>query len=274
MVNTVTGADIRQAIRDLGLSSSPICVHSSLRSFGEVDGGADTVVDSLLAEGCTMMVPTFSYDFGIMPPPDMRPARNGWQYESDGEEMSAGSARIFTPACNEIHESMGVIPRTLLLRKDRLRGQHPLSSFSALGPLSAELIATQRPLRVFAPFEALIAQGGSIILMGVGLTRLTLLHYAEQRAGRASFRRWANDADGQPMMVEIGGCSDGFGELQDSLLPIIRRVRVGMSDWLVLPAQETAELAASAITAQPEITHCPDAACERCDDAELGGPIV
>jgi aminoglycoside N3'-acetyltransferase len=36
----VTTSDIRLAIRNLGLAGRPLCVHSSLRSFGWVEGGA------------------------------------------------------------------------------------------------------------------------------------------------------------------------------------------------------------------------------------------
>ena len=274
MAPNIAKEDIRQAISDLGLAGQPLCVHSSLRSFGHVDGGADAVLQGLLAECCTVMAPTFSYNFAVMPPKHMRPARNGTQYESDWAYLTEGDAKIFTPECNEIHESMGAIPRALLTMPQRRRGQPALCSFAAIGSQADELIAPQQPLHVFAPFEALIAQGGFVILMGVGFTRFTLLHYAEQLAGRHSFRRWANGADGQPAMVEVGGCSDGFGPLEESLAPIIRRIQVGQSAWMVLKAQEAAELAARVILANPGITHCPDAGCERCRDAELGGPII
>jgi len=64
----VQGDDIRQAVRDLGLAARPLCVHASLRSFGSVEGGARAVVDGLLAEGCTVLVPTFSWGFAVRPP--------------------------------------------------------------------------------------------------------------------------------------------------------------------------------------------------------------
>ena len=35
----VTTGDIRKAIRNLGLAGRLLCVHSSLRSFGWVEGG-------------------------------------------------------------------------------------------------------------------------------------------------------------------------------------------------------------------------------------------
>jgi len=48
----VTTGDIRKAIRNLGLAERPLCVHSSLRSFGWVEGGAQVVVDGLLGASC------------------------------------------------------------------------------------------------------------------------------------------------------------------------------------------------------------------------------
>jgi len=65
-----------------------------------------------------------------------------------------------------------------------------------VGPLAQQLISGQQPLNVYAPFRALAEAGGWVVLMGVGPDKLTLLHYAEQLAGRIPFRRWANDPAG------------------------------------------------------------------------------
>jgi aminoglycoside N3'-acetyltransferase len=43
---------IRSAVKALGLSGRPVCVHSSLRSFGKLIGGADAFVDAFLLEDC------------------------------------------------------------------------------------------------------------------------------------------------------------------------------------------------------------------------------
>ena len=67
MANTpvapLTRRDISEALRALGLRPGAVVfMHSSLSSIGEVDGGADTVVDAVLdalgPEG-TLAVPTF-----------------------------------------------------------------------------------------------------------------------------------------------------------------------------------------------------------------------
>jgi hypothetical protein len=110
-------------------------------------------------------------------------------------------------------------------------------------------------------------------LMGVAVDKMTLLHLAEQHAGRNLFRRWANGPDGQTMEVETGGCSDGFGKLEPFLTLIMQQKTVGQSLWRVFPAKRTLEIATEVIRRDPMITHCGKSGC-RCDDAVLGGPLL
>jgi aminoglycoside N3'-acetyltransferase len=268
----VTSADVRAAVRALGLSHRSLCVHSSLHSFGHVAGGAETIIDGLLAEGCTILVPTGSYGFAVPPPPGQRPARNGWDYERFAGPRT-GIGRIYTTATREVDRDMGAIPAAVLRHPDAVRGNHPLASFSAIGPLADRLVASQGPMRVYAPLEQLVEADGWIVLMGVGLNRLTLLHLAEQRAGRQLFRRWANDPAGKPRAVEIGGCSEGFTRFAEVLSAHMLWTTVGQSRWMLLPARATLEAATRAIRADPGMTHCGDPECERCYDAVAGGPI-
>jgi len=63
MASRTTQADIEQGLRELGLREGDIVLlHSSLSSFGQVEGGARTVVEAFLAvlgERGTLVVPTF-----------------------------------------------------------------------------------------------------------------------------------------------------------------------------------------------------------------------
>ena len=271
----VNSNDIRQAVRNLDLSNRPLCVHASLRSFGQVDGGAPTLIDALLAEGCTVLVPTFTYFFEVAPPLDERPPRNGIDYASSAGLMLGRIDRVFKPDSADLsREYMGVVPATVLAHPGHVRGDHPLNSFSAVGPLAKQLIRGQTPKDVYAPLTALARAGGSVVMMGVGLERMTLLHLAEHQAGRNLFVRWANGPDGQPMAASVGSCSDGFGRFDGALAPIARTEKVGESVWRVYPAANVLELAAKAIRENPEITHCDNPGCERCNDAMQGGPIL
>lgn len=270
----VTIENIRQAVQNLNLSNKPVCIHASLRSFGWVKGGPLAVVDGFLAEGCTVVVPTFSYDLQVPPPEGMRLPRNGCDYDA-AEETTSGNNRIYTPKSTAFsREDMGAVPAAVLAMPRHVRGNHPLNSFAAVGPLARDLISTQEPMDVYGPFKALAEANGSVAMMGVGLNRMTLLHLAEQMAGRTLFRRWANGPDGQPMAVEVGSCSEGFVNLAPSLAPVMTEKKVGESVWRVYPVKETLEIAAREIRVIPRITHCADARCLRCRDSILGGPIL
>ncbi len=268
----VTIDDVRRVIRAAGLSRRPLSVHASLRSFGYVEGGAGSIVRGLLDEGCTVLVPTFSLAFSIPPPEGMRPARNAWDYTTPVSDL-AGVGRSYTPQTDEINGWLGAIPAAVLHMDGRVRGNHPLNSLSAIGPLAHDLIERQRPDDVYAPFERLAALKGSVVLMGVELTSMTLIHLAERSAGRTMFRRWANDVDGNAMMVEIGSCSTGFDRFDPVLAPIEQRITVGQSRWRIFPAGPALVAASDAIRADPTITHCGKEEC-RCNDAVLGGPIL
>jgi len=272
--NAVTIDQIRRATTALHLSGRPLCVHSSLRSFGWVEGGALTVIHGLLAEGCTVLVPTFSWDtFFVDPLPHQQYERNGADYVAMPQEQS-GTHRIYTPDTMELdRQDMGAIPAAIVSMPDHIRGNHPLCSFSAVGPLAQLLIARQTPLQVNGPLEALVDANGAVVLMGVDLDSMTLLHLAERRAGRNLFRRWANGPDGKPMEVEVGGCSQGFPRLAPVLRTSMRQMDVGNGIWQAYEAQSTLTAAADVIRQQPGITRCDKPTC-RCDDAIVGGPIL
>ena len=261
---------IRGAVLEAGLGGRPVCAHASLRSFGDVEGGADAIVDAFLDEGCTLMVASFSGATFGLPPPSERPfERNGVDELFLAQPMHD---RIYSPDSNEASH-MGALVDAVLRRPGRSRGDHPLSSFAAVGPLAHELVRRQRPLDIYAPLAELATHGGAVVLMGVGLTRMTLIHLAEKRSGRTLFRRWANDADGNPIAVEAGSCSEGFGKLEPALRDLRREVVVGESRWQVFDAHDALDAATSAIRRNPRITHCGQD-CRRCDDATAGGPIL
>lgn len=266
----VQTSDIEAAARELGLADRPVCVHSSLRSFGHVEGGAQSVVDGLLSAGGTVLVPTFSWQaFALPPPDDLRPARNGM---ADVASFGAPHSRRFSPESNELDDDMGAISGNVVERRDRARGNHPIASFSAVGPLAARLVATQRPADVFAPLRELRSAEGFVLLAGVGLTSMTLLHWAEQEAGRAPFLRWAADEEGVAAYAAVGGCSAGFDSFEDVLDD--RELLVGSSRWRVFHARRSLEAAARAIGENPFITACDNRDCIRCRDAVAGGPIL
>jgi aminoglycoside N3'-acetyltransferase len=272
--------ELRLALREAGLENRAVCLHSSLRSHGHVDGGAATVVDAFLDAGATLLVPTFGGSrYAVTAPPHLRPPRNGISYDGWTDQgglpvdpVAAGFAgREFTTADNDT--LMGAIPAEVLTRPGRQRGNHPLNSFAAIGPGAAELIRSQSATDVYAPLAALAGQGGLVALAGVGLTCMTLLHYAEQVAGRVLLRRWAR-VGGEVVMVAVGGCSDGFEQFAGALAAVENSVTVGRSHWRVFPAAAVVDIASAVIRRDPGSTRCPRADCEQCADKILGGPLL
>src|ERR1700735_3122446 len=127
----VTTTVLRQGVRSHGLSGRIVVVHSSLASFGRVDGGAAAVVQAFLDEGCTIVVPAFS-DCRVSPPPGVRLESNAEEAVPPGRPADGQPAGGFSPGMTEVVRDMGAIPAWVAAHPDRRRGNHPLNSFAAL----------------------------------------------------------------------------------------------------------------------------------------------
>jgi aminoglycoside 3-N-acetyltransferase len=267
---------LAKAADELAPPGRPLMLHASLRSFGTpIAGGADTLLDVLLARGRTVMVPAFTEpQFGLAAPATLRPARNGIDYTTLPEAPSRPESSAYAVDCGLINPGLGALPTALIRRAGTIRGQHPLNSFAALGPLADQLIAAQSPTDVYSPIRELAAHAGLILLIGVGLNRMTALHLAEQQSGRRLFLRWARGADGRISMFEVGSCSEGFPRLEPTLHPYARTTAVGSSRWRAYPVTQTLAAATIAISEDQGITHCPDNDCLLCRDSITGGPLV
>lgn len=267
----ISKKEVEASIRAAGLYGKTVCIHSSLRSFGEVKGGAACVVDAFLETGCTIMAPTFSFDaYMTQPPENMRPARNGVDYAAFDRAKCTGG--VYTTESAEIDANMGAIPAEIVSRKGRARGNHPLCSFSALGPFASEIISPQRPMDVYAPLRELALFEGYVLLAGVDLNKLTLVHLSEQMASRRLFRRWARSADGGVIECESGGCSDGFRSFTPYFTGMEKRTVCGESLWRAFPAGKVLIISARIIQIKPDITRCGAKECQYCDDIMAGGP--
>ena len=264
----VTKDDIRKAISESGLSGEIICIHSSLSSFGEVTGGADAVIKAFFEEGCTILAPSFSYDFQI--PREEFIEQNA----PDDEWVIEPHNRIYTTDTVEISSDMGAIPRAIVNTAGRYRGAHPTNSFVAIGPIAEELINCQTFEDVYAPFQKMMDKKGKIIMMGVDLTKMTAIHYAEQLSGRELFIRWALDENGNSARIREGSCSEGFNNLLSVIAQFENQVTVGNSLWRIFPIHETVNACADAIKQNPGITHCDVIDCTRCNDMQKGGPVL
>lgn len=158
--------DIALGLRQLGLEEGDgILVHSSLSSFGYVDGGADTVIDALLEvvgkEG-TVLVPTLTGT------------------EHDGPNQ---------PPVFDVRHSpcwTGRIPSTFLQRQEARRSLHPTHSVAGIGPMALASAEGHEdcvtPCGPDSPYYRLAELGGYVLLIGVGQDSNTTLHTCEELA--------------------------------------------------------------------------------------------
>src|SRR6266566_4111228 len=71
---------IASGLSQLGLLGKRVVAHSSLRSFGPVEGGAETVISALQSVCRTVLMPGFQCVANVLPPLERRPERNGCDY--------------------------------------------------------------------------------------------------------------------------------------------------------------------------------------------------
>ena len=92
--------------------------------------------------------------------------------------------------------------------------------------------------------------------------------------GRTLFIRWAYNKDNNVIPVSSGGCSEGFGHFNGILSNSAKKVKVANSEWVCFKAKDIVDICTKYIKGSPNITHCDNKYCDRCNDAICGGPIL
>lgn len=266
---SVSRKTISDGLRRLDLAGKPVVVHSSLRSFGRVDGGAQTVIHSLQEVCSTVLMPGFQCAAKILPPSENRYRQNGCDYAVHFD--FANPPRPFDVRAAPLHPKMGIVCHTFARLEGTLRSYHPWHSWLGTGERAAEWLADHPWETTSRPLEALAAAGGFVLLLGVNLTSCTAVHIAEERAGRRPFIRWAMDGGGVIREVATSGCAKGFEVLAPYCRHLFRKEQIGECLALAAPVSELIDCIVPVIQSQPELTRC-SSDCLRCRDAVSGGP--
>jgi len=158
-------AQIQEGLRNAGIAPGDVLhVHSSLKSFGEVAGGADAVIDALLAAvgpAGLVSVPTHTFD----------------------------TVTALQPVFHETLSPslVGLITNVFRLRPGAIRSLHPTHSVAAIGPRAAEFTAGHElddtPCGCRSPYQRLVEWNGKAVMLGVRLDSCTLMHAFEEMAG-------------------------------------------------------------------------------------------
>ena len=156
-----TKADLKHDLVAMGLTGNEtILIHSSMKSIGPVEGGADTVLDAWMeffAEGL-LLLPTHTWRF-------------------INEENRVFDVRR-SPCC------VGILPELFRQRPGVVRSLHPTHSMAAYGKgaaayLEGELDANT-PCTPGGCYDRLRAAHGKVLLLGVTHARNTFIHSVEE----------------------------------------------------------------------------------------------
>ena len=152
----ITKKDITKCLNELGIQKGDtVLVHSSFKSLGEVDGGAETVIagfeDAIGSEG-TLVLPTFCQK-------EFSKAYETWHLDK--------------------HSDTGYLTNYFRKREGSIRSDQATHSVAASGKLAAELTKTHghthkrfgnmgdTPFSADSPWEKMYNLNAKIVLLGV-----------------------------------------------------------------------------------------------------------
>ncbi len=255
MTASVTERQISEGLVSLGLNeSSAVLVHSSLLSFGHVQGGATSVCNALRSVCGTVMVPAGTWDVtGLPAPPGLERPDNAVSKPSTWREFDQALAQAmpYSPEL-PIDRGLGRIPETMRQQMQHVRSTHPLMSYLAVGMHADILVQRQRLDWPLGPIEALEEIGGDVLLLGVGHTSSTTIHLAEQRLGRSCFWRYAKVYEGVWMeLPNVPGDSSAFDDIEPQLRALTREVRIGQCRARRVAVADVIAVATRVILANP-----------------------
>ena len=157
---SVTKNDAVKALRGVGVSDGDVLfVHSALRPFGYVEGGAQTIASALVeAVGTngTVAAPAFCFSHEIQDEPIIDPA-------NDPSEMGA------------ISEAIRLLPGA----KRSAAYRHSISAIGKNADVLTNVEHSLSPFHMESSFGRLYALDAKIVLMGVEYFNSTSHHFAE-----------------------------------------------------------------------------------------------
>ena len=152
---------LKDQLESMGLKGDEtILIHSSMKSIGEVDGGADTVLDAWMEyfKDGLLLLPTHTWKTVNADNPVYNP--------------------YTTPSC------VGLLTNMFMKREGVIRSLHPTHSMAGYGKNAAEYLAGEEynntPCTPGGCYDRLKDAGGKVLLVGVGHERNTYIHSVEE----------------------------------------------------------------------------------------------
>ncbi len=229
-----------------------VLIHSSMKSVGDVAGGADTVLDALseyFAPGL-LVLPTHTWADIV----------------SEGDVFDPQTS----PSC------VGVLTELFRKRSDTVRSLHPTHSVAALGEDAGEFVAGEElvvtPCAREGVYGRLFDRDAYILFLGVPLTRNTFVHGVEEwneipnRLAKTPTAFVVKTPDGQEVVVPqfrhdapIRDISENYDKLEKPLLDsgALHSERFGDAELLVTTARAVEKAASELLAQDPDVFLTP-----------------
>jgi aminoglycoside 3-N-acetyltransferase len=251
--------DLTAGFKKLNIdSNASVLAHASLSKFGEVRGGAETLLGAFLSSFHTVIMPAFTYKTILIP--EEGPENNGIVYGS-GHDLNRMTE--FFSRNLEVDPTIGKLAENLRKHSNAYRSTHPILSFTGIN--AEDFLKTQTIENPFAPISALYNKEGFVLLSGVDQTVNTAIHFAEQIAGRKTFIRWALTPRGVVECRDFPGCSDGFNQVNPHIEHIKNQIQIGDAQVIAIPIKPMIEIVVDLIKKDGESLLCDRDFCPRCD---------
>jgi aminoglycoside 3-N-acetyltransferase len=244
-----------------------LAVNLSFKSIGYFIGGPEAFIDALLAavgsEG-TIMMNTYTMSFGIAVIPS--------DYVFDNAKTGPYT---------------GLVPRTLIKRKDSIRSLHPTCSVASIGKMAKYLTnGHDETATPFLPYEKLAQIGGKYLALGIGDRLVAIRHEAQRRAGLYVVPhywgvKFKNSEGKIKQYIESRPpCPKKLPELVPKLesIGVVRRGKIGMANSVIGSADKLIDVMSAMLKENPTLNLCDDLFGYKCRETErrmnLYGKIV
>jgi len=224
-----TKNDLLNQLQEMPVDSEgTIIVHSSMKSIGEVDGRADTVLDAFseFMQDGLLVFPTHTWDI-----------------------INEENPKFYV---DETPSNVGILTELFRQRPDVIRSLHPTHSVGALGEDAKEFTAGDErydtPAARGSAWGKLLDREAKILLVGVDLRRNTYIHGIEEWMdipGRivcehADFKTVLPDGTeiDVPLRQHVAGISEYYWKVEDLLAEkgAIKYAQLGDAKVLVCDA--------------------------------------
>lgn len=256
--NEVSKKQLISDLNRIGVSKGDhLAITLSFKSIGHVQGGPNTFLDTLLevvgSEG-TIMVNTYTHSISLFAlQPDF----------------------IFDSKLSVPYT--GLVPKTLLKRKDMIRSQHPTCSVAAIGNCAEYLTKDHNEnSNPFLPYEKLAQINGKYLCIGIGNRLVAIRHEAQRKANLFQvpifLGVYFKDPSGKKGLFiwKIPPCTENLHSIVPKIEEKIafRRDKIGEADSIFTNTKELLEVMTEILQKDPQLCLCNDIFCFKCRELE------